>query len=329
MNERPSPGSRVVRGYGADFIIDEQSIKKVNRAMQKVLFGQGAEIPLRSVVGCKFKEATRTINGSVQVLAAGVSPANAQASDPYTVIFTHRRRVEFERLCEWLNHVASVNCTLDVDDTHSFVEEGQELELIRADSRDIESIVPISAMPDTSQLARVPIREDVEEIAHDNGEVKSEEPDALAESGEVDGEAEEPVLAPEQPNSDQSLGGPESAARNSIDDLADSARAAVATADIVDQILESELFATQFVVYGRTLKRSSIASLLRSAIANNGRVLASTMADIFDVKPTKARALAAWVAQIFNIDGVVVISSEGEDVFVAVRLLSEQFGVME
>lgn len=97
--------------------------------------------------------------------------------------------------------------------------------------------------------------------------------------------------------------------------------------DKVGRLLASDLFAGQFKLYGRTLQRLAIGALLRAAIAGNGLVPLATVAEIFDVKPTRARSVITWVTQILNTDGVVVIALQGDEVRVATNLLFEQFGV--
>lgn len=97
--------------------------------------------------------------------------------------------------------------------------------------------------------------------------------------------------------------------------------------DDVSRLLASDLFAAQFKMYGRSLRRLAIAELLRAAIAGNGLVPLATVAEIFAVKSTRARSVITWVSQILNIDGVVVIAQQGDEVAIATTLLFEQFGV--
>lgn len=117
---------------------------------------------------------------------------------------------------------------------------------------------------------------------------------------------------------------------SSADASASTQEAADTGVDVYDEVgklLASDLFAGQFKLYGRTLKRTAIAALLRDAIAGNGLVPLTTVAATFEVKPTQARSVIAWLSQILNIDGVMVIAAQGDEVAVATGLLFEQFGV--
>lgn len=103
---------------------------------------------------------------------------------------------------------------------------------------------------------------------------------------------------------------------------------AITTAtDRVDDLLASDMFAAQFKSFGRSLKRTDIGDLVRAALDGNGLVSLPRLAEIFGKKPTQAPGVIAVVAQILNVDGVVVIARQGDEVAIATTLLFEQFGV--
>lgn len=104
--------------------------------------------------------------------------------------------------------------------------------------------------------------------------------------------------------------------------------AGVNSTDEVDRFLDSDLFARQYKQFGRRqLSKAAIGSVVREAMASNGVMPAAKVAELCDLKPTQARAAISWLAQILNVDGVIVIEQQGEEAVVATSLLFEQYGV--
>ncbi|MDG3016741.1 BREX-2 system phosphatase PglZ [Speluncibacter jeojiensis] len=97
--------------------------------------------------------------------------------------------------------------------------------------------------------------------------------------------------------------------------------------DKVAEVLETDLFARQYKAYGRKMDRDTIAALLRETIDSGGVLPLHRAAQILGVKTFRAAPAVQVLAQVFNTDGVVVLSVTGTDVELESAVLFEQFGV--
>ncbi|MHD0278624.1 BREX-2 system phosphatase PglZ [Rhodococcus aetherivorans] len=103
--------------------------------------------------------------------------------------------------------------------------------------------------------------------------------------------------------------------------------AAPAGRDRIAEVLGSELFGQQYAQFRPKFTKPVIGRLLRELLDGNGRLALSRAADLLDVKPARARAAVAVLAQVLNTDGVVVLSDNGTEVELEAALLFEQYGV--
>jgi hypothetical protein len=89
--------------------------------MAKVAYGKGVparRIPLQAVNGVHLDEANMARNGRIRVLLGDAQPGPAVTADnrhPDVIIFTYQQRKAFQKLYNWLAHVAEVNRTNGVD----------------------------------------------------------------------------------------------------------------------------------------------------------------------------------------------------------------------
>ncbi len=99
--------------------------------------------------------------------------------------------------------------------------------------------------------------------------------------------------------------------------------------DQVAKLLTSALFKEQFKLYGRRMSTDAIGTLLRETIAGGGGVLTLPRAgEILGVKASRANSSVQVVAQIFNTDGVIVLTVNGGELALeAPPLMFEQFQV--
>ncbi|GGF16670.1 DUF4429 domain-containing protein [Williamsia phyllosphaerae] len=96
------------RGYGKTLVIEGDSvIMKPTGATR--LFIKNHRIPIEEIEGARFTEATRLINGHLQLIVAGVEPGKPQATDLHTVLFTYGHAEPFVELYQWLKAVAYSN----------------------------------------------------------------------------------------------------------------------------------------------------------------------------------------------------------------------------
>ncbi|MXQ77399.1 BREX-2 system phosphatase PglZ [Rhodococcus rhodochrous] len=102
---------------------------------------------------------------------------------------------------------------------------------------------------------------------------------------------------------------------------------APADRDRVAEVLVSELFKQQYAQFRPKFTKPVIGKLLQEMLDGNGRLALSRAADILGVKPARARAAIAVLAQVLNTDGVVVLSDNGTEVELESALLFEQYGV--
>lgn len=118
------------------------------------------------------------------------------------------------------------------------------------------------------------------------------------------------------------FGGPD------VVDPADAGESAVEVVDQVGRLLADDLFARQHKQFARrALTKQVIGTVLREAMAANGIVPAVRITELCGLKPTQARSAVAWLAQILNVDGVIVVEQQGDEAVIATSLLFEQFGV--
>ncbi|MBF6301578.1 BREX-2 system phosphatase PglZ [Nocardia amamiensis] len=97
--------------------------------------------------------------------------------------------------------------------------------------------------------------------------------------------------------------------------------------DRVAELLNSELFKQQYGLFRPKFGKTVIGRLLQELIDSNGRLPSSRAAEILEVKPARARAAIAVLAQVLNTDGVVVLSDNGVEVELETTLMFEQYGV--
>src|SRR5690606_22193490 len=97
--------------------------------------------------------------------------------------------------------------------------------------------------------------------------------------------------------------------------------------DRVAEVLASELFKQQYAQFRPKFTKPVIGKLLQEMLDGNGRLALSRAADVLGVKPARARAAIAVLAQVLNTDGVVVLSDNGTEVELESALLFEQYGV--
>lgn len=97
--------------------------------------------------------------------------------------------------------------------------------------------------------------------------------------------------------------------------------------DRVAELLGSELFKQQYLLFRPKFTKAMIGRLLQELLDNNGRIPSSRAAEILEVKPARARAAIAVLAQVLNTDGVVVLADNGSEVELESGLMFEQYGV--
>jgi hypothetical protein len=106
------------RGYNGTMHVSERSLTIVRDGMvARASFGKertDRTIPLSCLVGVRLAPASMAVNGFLQLQLYGVSPAEltitAAARFPDAVVFTYKRRKEFEELHAWLQVVVKRNC---------------------------------------------------------------------------------------------------------------------------------------------------------------------------------------------------------------------------
>ncbi|MFI2336786.1 BREX-2 system phosphatase PglZ [Nocardia rhamnosiphila] len=98
--------------------------------------------------------------------------------------------------------------------------------------------------------------------------------------------------------------------------------------DRIGALLAGDLFKQQYQLFKPKFQKPVIGRLLQELIDNNGRLPFGRAAEILEVKPTRARAAVAVLAQVLNTDGVVVLSDNGSEVELEAALMFEQYGVM-
>ncbi|RYE40592.1 MAG: 3'-5' exonuclease [Hyphomicrobiales bacterium] len=100
---------QIYEGYGAHVTVDSARLVISKSNVVHMIGGPGAVLPLRAINGSNLKRASRFKNGHLQVLVDGVLPGKPSATEPYTVVFTHRQQATFLSLHEWLHAVAFTN----------------------------------------------------------------------------------------------------------------------------------------------------------------------------------------------------------------------------
>ncbi|WP_145978580.1 3'-5' exonuclease [Granulicoccus phenolivorans] len=99
----------VTQGYGAKFVIEDDTITKVSGRIASLVSGDGVRIRLPEVRGIRFRPAGAVTNGHLQVVSA-VRPAGVPSmSEPTTVLFAPWQQGEFQQLARWLEHVSQIN----------------------------------------------------------------------------------------------------------------------------------------------------------------------------------------------------------------------------
>lgn len=98
-----------VKGYGAKFVVDGDSVTKVSGRVAGLVSGPGARISFAEVRGMNFRAATALRNGYLQVVASNLPSGAPSAKDPCTVLFMRQQQSEFERLADWLSEVVRIN----------------------------------------------------------------------------------------------------------------------------------------------------------------------------------------------------------------------------
>ncbi|WP_446222575.1 BREX-2 system phosphatase PglZ [Nocardia sp. IBHARD005] len=101
----------------------------------------------------------------------------------------------------------------------------------------------------------------------------------------------------------------------------------LAKRDGVAELLGSDLFKQQYQLFRPKFTKATIGGLLQELIDGNNRLPISRAAEILQVRPTRARAAIAVLAQVLNTDGVVVLSDNGIEVELESGLMFEQYGV--
>lgn len=90
--------------------------------------GPNRRIPLPAISGVGFKDATRLVNGYLQ-LGLGGQPirelGSQAAGDPDTVMFTHKARDQFHQLHKWLQSVVELNVRAGIDPTAVTYDRGE------------------------------------------------------------------------------------------------------------------------------------------------------------------------------------------------------------
>ncbi|MGV9678487.1 BREX-2 system phosphatase PglZ [Nocardia sp. NPDC003482] len=99
--------------------------------------------------------------------------------------------------------------------------------------------------------------------------------------------------------------------------------------DRISALLASELFKQQYQLFRPKFTKPTIGRLLQELIDNNGHLSSGRVAEILEVRPARARAAVAVLAQVLNTDGVVVLSDNGSEVQLETGLLFEQYGVLQ
>ncbi|MFV3116679.1 BREX-2 system phosphatase PglZ [Gordonia amicalis] len=97
--------------------------------------------------------------------------------------------------------------------------------------------------------------------------------------------------------------------------------------DQVAKLLTSALFKEQFKLYGRRMSTDAIGTLLRETIAGGGVLTLPRAGEILGVKASRANSSVQVVAQIFNTDGVIVLTVNGGELALEAPLMFEQFQV--
>lgn len=100
---------QIYKGYGAHITVDSARLVISKSNVVHMIGGPGAVLPLRAINGSNLKRASRFKNGHLQVLADGVLPGKPSATEPYTVVFTHRQQATFLSVHEWLHAVTLAN----------------------------------------------------------------------------------------------------------------------------------------------------------------------------------------------------------------------------
>jgi DNA polymerase-3 subunit epsilon len=98
-----------IKGYGAKFVVGDDSIAKVSSRLTGLIAGVGARISYADVRAINFRAASVLRNGHLQVISAKLPPGSPSASEPCTVLFSRSQQPEFERLANWLNEVVRIN----------------------------------------------------------------------------------------------------------------------------------------------------------------------------------------------------------------------------
>lgn len=109
-------------GYTGRIEVDDHTITILRQGMAAKLSGQrvpSRTLPLAAVSDVAFKDASRLVNGHLQIAFGGeplpALTATTAASDPNTVLFRHKQREAFRELAAFLQKVVAMNRSQGVD----------------------------------------------------------------------------------------------------------------------------------------------------------------------------------------------------------------------
>src|SRR5262245_41503713 len=107
------------RGHGAVIEVDDDVLTLTKEGVSAKLVGStgSRKIPTQAVIGVNFKDATRLVNGWLQIVLAGEPLGTANASDPNTILFRHKSQRQFEELRDHLLAVIDDHTQLGFDST--------------------------------------------------------------------------------------------------------------------------------------------------------------------------------------------------------------------
>jgi hypothetical protein len=107
----------VYEGYGADISIDGNVLTITKKGLAAKSIGNAGtrRIPLEAISDVNFRDATRLVNGALQLVVGSEPSAKAAASDPNTVLFRHKSKDQFASLRDYLLSVVERNRELGID----------------------------------------------------------------------------------------------------------------------------------------------------------------------------------------------------------------------
>lgn len=114
----------IYEGYGADITLDGDDLILTKKGMTAKISGgpRQRRIPISALSDVEFKDASRLINGSLQIVIGSEWPGRAEATDPNTVMFTRKSQNQFAELRDTLLTKIHENRQRGVDSTHVAVE---------------------------------------------------------------------------------------------------------------------------------------------------------------------------------------------------------------